>query len=379
MFRKDAKIRPHRPTKHSIRIAGAAFVAALTAAGASAQAQGVGWVLNSKASFSGNLTPAKAFSFNSADNGTGTIAIKHIATGYYGINFADLGDGLHSNVQVSAVGSSNFCTSSGWSSTSNKKNVLVYVRCFKPPIGAAADSLFTVLYTSQNAQLGFTGPFQGYVLADQPSNASYTANALYSYNSNQGTNLITRSATGTYTVHMQYLASDGGIALVSAVSNTAAHCQASQWQGNTVSPGQDVLVLCTNTAGTATDTEFSALFSAGETVAPGTLSSHGASGLYGLAPSAAYAPLNLFFQFNNLSTAPVEGKQLSTGHFELQIPRAAKYGISTAIVATVDTSGYCNVASWALAATTVDVNCYTYLGVAQNGNFTIAFQTATVP
>src|SRR5262245_42166976 len=63
--------------------------------------------------------------------------------------------------------------------------------------------------TGSSAQLG-------YVWANQPSSASYTPSLTYQFNSAGGTNTITRSGVGQYTVHFPGLSTLGGHVQVTA-------------------------------------------------------------------------------------------------------------------------------------------------------------------
>ena len=97
----------------------------------------------------------------------------------------------------------------------------------------------------------------GYVWANNPSSASYTPSAPFSFNSTGGAINITRSGVGTYAVRFNGLgggAVSGGNVLVTSYGSGSGTCKVASWS----SSGADFTanVRCFNSTGTAADSMF---------------------------------------------------------------------------------------------------------------------------
>jgi hypothetical protein len=126
-------------------------------------------------------------------NPTGSIKVKRTGVGRYEVVFTNLRSQMSTNfghAQVNAVGSGKaHCAVNDWGGLSDWS---VYVDCLTPA-GAPVDSKFAVLFLLPNEHLA-------YALGDQPSAASYSPQASYSWNPAGGGVTITRSAVGKYTI-----------------------------------------------------------------------------------------------------------------------------------------------------------------------------------
>jgi hypothetical protein len=356
--------------------AGVALLAIAAAAGA-AQAEPTAWTYNSKPTFAGTYQPPAYATYNSADGGKGKTFIKRVAKGVYSVIFEDLGSTLPSNLQIGAVGGSNFCTSAGWSVASDKKTVVAGVRCFTLA-GAVADNQFTLLYLARSAPLGATGPEQGFVLATQPTNPNHAANPHYSYNSAYGANSIaSNGGTGSYVVQLNNLLTNGGIPLVTALSATAVHCQATGWAFNNTN-GQDIYVECFGPTGTGVAAEFSLLFTAGMAPGGGNATGHGA---YAFASpfGTTFEPPSLEYQFNNLSIELIEQRVVSGAETEVAIPNAMKLTSGVTIVQGIGTAVngvYCTARDWFPSGITIFAECYEISGTPVTWQYVVMFQAA---
>ncbi len=159
-------------------------------------------------------------------------------------------NGAGGTVQVTAVGTDNIsCYSNGWSGTNFTANVIC-----EDPSGTPADSQFVVWAIPAGA----TPAGIGYALADQPSAASYTANATFAYNP-EGAITVTRSAAGTYNLTFTGLnVADvvGGSVRATAYQGTN-RCNVSDWETNTADVSVDV--NCYDLTGALADAKYQVL------------------------------------------------------------------------------------------------------------------------
>ena len=356
-------------------IALAALVASIAAA---AQAEPTAWAFNNKPGFTGSYQPEAKFSYNSAQGGKGKTLIRRATTGVYSVTFDNLGSKLPSNVQITAVGGKDFCTTSGWSLTGQKKNITVSVRCFTPA-GTAADSGFTLLYVARSAPLGVSGPLAGFVLADKPKHGSaYAANPNYSYNSDYGANSIVRSGVGAYAVTMTSLPTVGGMPLVTARSRAPVHCQAYNWGANPL-PDEQVIVQCFDKTGAPVDAEFSLLFTAAAAAGNGRGTDLGAFA-YGSPPGSAFSEPAEAWEFNSLNNKPLKQRAIALGQYELAIPGPAKFATGIPLAgATEEPNTYCTIKRWSASPPAIFVNCYNPAGKLVPSYFDALFQASSAP
>src|SRR5262249_14810528 len=106
----------------------AAAIGSVATAASAAPTDMVGWLLANKPAATSPYVPAAATSFNS--QGLKNI-VSPYGSGYYQVEFRGLyNGGFYDNMQVSAVGTSGYCLSSGWDAQGNDHSALMWVRCF---------------------------------------------------------------------------------------------------------------------------------------------------------------------------------------------------------------------------------------------------------
>jgi hypothetical protein len=357
--------------------AGGSALLALAALGASGQAraQSIGYVLDNRPTALGTINPNPIYAFNSASADASSITISRKAAGAYAVTFAGLGNGNPSNVQVVAVtATSNYCTSNGWISSAKLKNVGAFVLCFNKT-GTPADTGFALLYQAR-AGLRDGNDDLAYILANQPTSASYTPAAGSSFNSLAETITVARSGQGSYQVTMPFAGGfTGGLPLVTAVNKAATRCSLVSWF--------PIAVACVDHAGHPVDSEYSVLLADGLPVAAGPSTPNGAYGFACEATATSFYSLLTGCtkgSYSTLSFAAIEGRNAATGTYVLFIPGDPAYASSLALVTSQGEPGsYCNVAGWAVATSLITVKCYSAAGAPTNAAFTLAFQASSAP
>ncbi|MDQ1429007.1 MAG: hypothetical protein QOK39_2483 [Acidimicrobiaceae bacterium] len=175
-------------------------------------------------------------------------------TGNYTITFPEVAPVSATNqgaVKVTAYGGGTAqCQSNGWfrpSSSNFDESVSVFCTT---PSGAAVDSQFTATYS---ADLPLTGQYSAnaYLWANAPSTASYNPLATWSYNSSGGANLVTRNATGNYTVTLPGMTITGGDVQVTSYGSDGSRCYTTGWGSG--SAGTTIGVQCVTASGGAVD------------------------------------------------------------------------------------------------------------------------------
>ena len=144
----------------------------------------------------------------------------------------------------------------GYWGTSGSDQV-VNVLCYDA-WGFPIDTYYTVTFVNGINVLGVAGAALAYVWAHAPASASYIPTSTYSFNSTGGTNSITRSGTGNYTLHLPGLAVDNGHVQVTAYGSGANRCKVGYWFAS----GSELLVnvQCFTVAGAPVDTLFAASY-----------------------------------------------------------------------------------------------------------------------
>ncbi len=283
-----------------------------------------------------------------SNNPFGAIAIDNVATGKYTVTFS----GLNSHggtVQVGAVNSSATCYSAGWALAFTAS-----VDCFDPS-GNPVNTVFGIFVVPA----GVTPAGLAFTLADQPTTASYTPTAEFSYNPTGNAVNVTRSSAGQYLV--TYAGLDlaqviGGAALVTAYGAVATRCQVTQLApgpGSTLQVG----VGCYNIAGGPTDSEFLVL------VLPPIGYAYASVGITGIVDSAYSL---------NPGGAPVTAIHNSTGNYAVTFPNSGiGYGWSGHAVANGPGANYCGL--WGLgAAGKMTVLCFNSAGMAADSAFIVS-------
>ena len=235
-----------------------------------------------------------------------------------------------------------------------------------------------------NRASAFVRPFTyalprfGYVLADQPSTASYTPSATYSHNG-QGAasiNTITRSATGRYQVRFPNLGGTTGAAVQVTASGTGTQtCRATGWQASANGLDEVVDVACHTAGGAGAD-------------APFTLSFHERDGMLGV-PTQAGAPRGYVVsdqegaaihtpstQYNSAGGVNRISRE-SIGVYRVRLPDLATPGGHVQVGAYLPSadSRRCKVAGWSTdgADEVVTVRCFDASGTVADARFVMSF------
>jgi hypothetical protein len=237
------------------------------------------------------------------------------------------------------------------------------VQCYDTG-GAPADVTFTALYTRPlpaTAGLGF-------VWLNDPSSASSTPSATYSYNGTGGTNTATRSGVGSYAVTLPGLGVPGGTVKVTAYGSGSANCKVGGW--NPSGSNEVINVLCFSAAGAATDSRFTMTFANNEALAPiGTKVGYvwgDQSANPSYAPGAAYS-------FNSSGGANMVTRS-GTGTYSVSLP-----GLTPPAGGDVQVTAYgmadnnrCSVVSWG-GGITVSIRCHTPAGALVDTRYAVQF------
>ena len=305
--------------------------------------------------YNDNLTPPPASIMNPAyqwgsfqTTCPGSMAtITQTAVGRYVVTFP-CSASSNGVVHVTAVNdNARYCEIENWADSGTAK--LVTVRCFK---GASPDnSKFTVLYTTSSG-----APAAGahaYVYANP------AGGLLASYNSIGAGNTIVHTGPGRWTVTLGKLntGSYDGDLQATAVNLQSAprRCKIDNWFLS--GPDYGVLIVCTDSAGTLTDTWF-------------TLSYHFQRSVVATQPSAFAYMTNLLgapagSDFNSLAP-PNAFAGAPPGRYTMHYPAVGIGATHMQVTALSGTPGYyCQLEKvWLISGGNVDapVICYTNVG-----------------
>jgi hypothetical protein len=288
----------------------------------------------------GYLTTVEGGIFYPQSSPGGDYSLTSLGTGQYQVTFYGLGNGVNSDVQVTAnLGDygPHYCTTAGWG-TPNDTDVTVNVDCFNSS-GAPLNSDFSVFYQARTS-----APASGavaFLWANEPSTASYTPSSFYSYNSTGGTNTITRDNTGLYFAYLPGITRTGGNPQVTAYGAVAARCQVIDWYHN--HSGTNVAIQCVNAAGNPADEYFDLAFSYGATDAVGGTTSVGAYAWANNPTASSYVP-DKAYQFDNVSTKALRAQNAGdTSFLNLYVPETVNFGTTLGLVTAYGSHGeYCD-------------------------------------
>jgi hypothetical protein len=193
----------------------------------------------------------KRYLFNSTG---GTATSTSIGTGLYQVDLARLAS-AGGTVKVTAVGTPGVvCSPVSWHRQGSAERA--FVAC-ATAAGAATDSRFTLTFADRTSLFGVPAMASGYVWANQPSAASYVAEAKHSFDSAGGRPTIQRSRTGVYQVTLPGLAGPGH-AHVAPTGGPNRTCELTS-----VGPSgtaETLGVACSDETGAPADTPFTAQF-----------------------------------------------------------------------------------------------------------------------
>lgn len=334
-----------------------------------------GWVWADQAS-SASYTPSTFYQFNSAG---ATNTITRSSAGVYAVTFPNIGNtgitgnGRGGTVQVTAYSPGAYCKVASWSAFAT--NVVANIRCFNYA-GSAVDARYVALYERSTFE-GFADGrgTAGYVWSQSTTYAAPTAaDALYSHNNADGTNTITQTGTGTYTVTFPDVDEFDSSMHVTAYGSDNIKCQVTSWGTTTVN------VSCTNPAGAAANSRFT-LSRGGMGPAP-RLADAGNAGAYAWADqqsAATYTP-SLSYQGNDMG-GNLTIDRSAVGTYLVRIPHPGVSINSDAVLVTAygGTGHQCLVNNWARLAneTQANVRCFTTSGAAVDTRYTVSYLTST--
>jgi hypothetical protein len=210
------------------------------------------------------------------------------------------------------------------------------------------------------------GLVSGYVWANSPTASSYTPSAAYQFNSTGGTNTISRSGAGSYTVAFPDLGILGGTALATAYGPGNAACAVAGW--GPAGTAQDVNVRCFNSGGAPADSEFTLAFDRPQSAA------YPVAYVWANSPtSSSYTP-STTYQFNPSGAANTITR-LGTGSYAVLLPSLGGAFGHIEVTAYGTSSDRCKVVNWGPTGTAqqVNVDCFTSGGAAADSMFTMTY------
>jgi hypothetical protein len=314
------------------------------------------------------------YSHNSSANNPPTF-INWLSMGSYRVEFPGLGSELGGNVQVTAYGNgSDRCKVGGMGSsgTTLQVNVLCY-----DVAGQPVNSQFSVAYV-RRAYTDQTLP-SAYVLADEPSNPSYTPDTNYQWNSRHNRNTVQRTSMGKYMVTIPGLDLSGGTAQVTAYGYGSSYCKAEYWFNGQVAIG------CYSNSGAPADSKFSLNYAAGQD--PGGLPSFHYA--WTDQPFAANYTPDPNYQLGTRavspsSCAPTNTHDLTvehwvTGRYTVHVPRIPPAQSNVQVSAYGSMAHTCKVVSWTGESsgdgTQISVTCFDSSGNPVDSNFVVNYSS----
>ena len=189
----------------------------------------------------------------------------------------------------------------------------------------------------------------GWVWANNPTSASYTPSTAYQFNSSGGTNTITRSSPGSYTVRFPRIGATGitgngrgGNVQVTAY-NPGAYCKVSSWSAL----GTDVNanIRCFGYNGVAKDALYVALFN--RSTFEGFADEHGQEA-YVLSQSTSYTSktnASSIYSWNDANGTNTIA-QNGTGKYSVVLPGIDEFNASVLVTAYGSGNARCQVRNW---------------------------------
>jgi secreted trypsin-like serine protease len=203
----------------------------------------------------------------------------------------------------------------------------------------------------------------GFVWGNQPTTASYTPSLAYQRNSTGGTNTITRSSAGVYTVSMPGLGQPNGNVQVTAYGNTSHRCKVVYWvnSGTTL----QTRVNCFTATGVPADTYFVAQY-----FRAGAGNPNQQAYLWAQSGTAASYVASGFYSFNSRGGTNTVVRT-GVGAYTANLPGFTLVGGNVAVTAYGGGTANCNVSSWSVS--TVAVRCFAPSGAAVDSQWTLRY------
>jgi hypothetical protein len=315
----------------------------------------------------------------------GGVYVAYLGTGSYEVEVNGLGPSGPDDVQVSAAqgGGFAYCMTAGWDVVHPENaTVNIIVNCYDVE-GNPIDDEFAFLYQSRANSFGSAVKGIAYLLADQPTQANYTPNPAYQYNSTGATNTMARNGTGSYTATIPGLTKKGGNVQVTAYGSGPARCKVSSWSSS--ESGTSANVLCFDGTGAAADEEFTLAYTIGEPMGLWDYKhtkgnpNDGDAGAYAWANqpdnTKTYRPPHAF-NYNGFDTGRLTVAWQRTGEYWVTLPGVEDLDAASVLVtANGDGNTTCSAGGGPEGYVPVDVNCFDQNGNPVDSEFSVLFQT----
>lgn len=339
------------------------------------------WSNNSTSALGVPYTPSLSYQFNTTG---ATNRITRLGTGWYEVRFPFLGP-LGTALVTAYGGTTDRCKISHWTgvagSVPNSTDTVLYVRCYTRT-GNAVNSRFTASYTFPDAG---EVPRAAYLWNDQasaPLDTPYTPSLTYQYNSEGGTNTITRFDTGFYLVRLAGLhgpiTTPRQLQVVAHGLPTADPSAYCEMNSSPIGDPPDVeyWVTCVTAAGTPIDSRF--------------VLTYVESGNHILWPTASFPTAHIgvacgyggsnnchfSWPYDTNPSGSISFAELATGQYALYLPVDLTGGNVqvTTYWPTVLSRGRCGIAFWSPSAG-VRINCFDHYGAPADATFVMGFVT----
>jgi hypothetical protein len=220
-------------------------------------------------------------------------------------------------------------------------------------------------------------------LADQPTEASYTPDPAYQYNSTGGPNTMVRNGTGSYTATIPGLTKKGGNVQVTAYGKNPARCKVSDWSAS--DSGTSANVLCFDGTGVAADEKFTLAYTIGVPMGLWNYkhdkgnTHYGDSGAYAWADqpdnTKTYRPPHAF-NYNGFDTGRLTVAWQQTGNYLVTLRGVEDLGAAGILVtANGDGNTTCSAGNTNEGYNPVEVNCFDQNANPVDSEFSVLFQT----
>jgi hypothetical protein len=303
--------------------------------------------------------PMRNYQHNSAH---GVNTVTRTATGAYTVRLAGLGvDG--GVVHATAYGADKtWCKVATLSVSAGDQTA--YVRCFSAD-SVPADSQFTLSYTNLRSS---SAPI-AYLESTRPFDATSAPDPAFSFNSQGGSNTITRTGVGAYTATLGAMARPASSnVLVTAYGGLSGRCQAAGW--NDVGADVQVRVQCTLPSGSPTDAGFSLTFSRASSYLDRAVSPTVQAGyVWANQPSTATYTPDTGYQYNSHGLSNTASRS-GTGSYAVRFPSLDLNKGTVQVTAYGSAGQNCKATSW--GTDTVWVRCFNAAGSLADAQFDLA-------
>ncbi|MCR9246865.1 MAG: hypothetical protein NXI31_17670 [bacterium] len=334
----------------------------------------IAWAWCVPGNSTGTFTPSSSYQYTS--NGT-TITVTRNSTtpNVYTVRIPDIAPVTGGSFHACSWGGNHTTVINSWIRSGD--DIVATVETFTPsgvPITTGAFNIYYRFGGSSEAR-------EAYCYANQPSAASYTPPATWSWNGDRGAPIVTRSGPGTYQVRFPNLGStsgEGGNAQVSPHSFGMLRAKVTSW----FTSGSDVLVNVAtyNAAGNRIDGRF--VCSYNEVASPMPIGRGSGAHVWANNPTAATYTPNATYTDSNGTLGPDNAEtitRLGNGRYRVHLPNVAPSGSSTVQVTGHGSSPtFARVESWVGGSPTgtyVTVRTFNASGVSTDATFSLFYLT----